>query len=146
MPADIRRNADAGVLEEILRCAMTAVLKRSRSSHQRFSYRMSSPGDWPEVREVLWSATLHRRLSRWHLPGNRALTRYEFAAGLNACLDRVNELIAAATSDLVRKEDPVTYSGYKRNFQLNSLCARAGGCLGSRYSAIEETSSPLPPS
>ena len=26
--------------------------------------------------------------------GNRALTRYEFAAGLNACLDRVNELIA----------------------------------------------------
>ena len=26
--------------------------------------------------------------------GNRAMTRYEFAAGLNACLDRVNELIA----------------------------------------------------
>ncbi len=37
--------------------------------------------------------------------GNRALTRYEFAAGLNACLDRVNELIAAGTADLVRKED-----------------------------------------
>ena len=37
--------------------------------------------------------------------GNRALTRYEFAAGLNACLDRVNELIATATSDLVSKED-----------------------------------------
>ena len=37
--------------------------------------------------------------------GNRALTRYEFAAGLNACLDRINELIATATSDLVRKED-----------------------------------------
>jgi hypothetical protein len=29
--------------------------------------------------------------------GNRALTRYEFAAGVNACLDRVNELINAAT-------------------------------------------------
>ncbi|MBF2014706.1 MAG: carbohydrate porin, partial [Rivularia sp. T60_A2020_040] len=37
--------------------------------------------------------------------GNRALTRYEFAAGLNACLNRVNELIAAGTADLVRKED-----------------------------------------
>lgn len=37
--------------------------------------------------------------------GNRALTRYEFAAGLNACLDRVNELIATATAELVRKED-----------------------------------------
>lgn len=37
--------------------------------------------------------------------GNRALTRYEFAAGVNACLDRVNELIATATSDLVTRED-----------------------------------------
>ena len=37
--------------------------------------------------------------------GNRALSRYEFAAGLNACLDRVNELIATATSDIVKKED-----------------------------------------
>ena len=35
--------------------------------------------------------------------GNRAMTRYEFAAGVNACLDRVNELIATATSDLVTK-------------------------------------------
>jgi hypothetical protein len=37
--------------------------------------------------------------------GDRALTRYEFAAGLNACLDRVNELIATATSDSVTRED-----------------------------------------
>jgi hypothetical protein len=37
--------------------------------------------------------------------GNRAMTRYEFAAGLNACMDRVNELIAAATADMVSKED-----------------------------------------
>jgi hypothetical protein len=37
--------------------------------------------------------------------GNQALTRYEFAAGLNSCLDRVNELIAAGTADLVKKED-----------------------------------------
>jgi hypothetical protein len=37
--------------------------------------------------------------------GNRALTRYEFAAGVNACLERVNELINAATSELVTRED-----------------------------------------
>ncbi|MEM7556364.1 MAG: iron uptake porin [Cyanobacteria bacterium P01_A01_bin.84] len=37
--------------------------------------------------------------------GNRAVTRYEFAAGLNACLDRINELTARATSSFVRKED-----------------------------------------
>ena len=29
--------------------------------------------------------------------GDQALTRYEFAAGLNACLNQVNELIATAT-------------------------------------------------
>lgn len=37
--------------------------------------------------------------------GNRSLSRYEFAAGLNACLNRVNDLIAAGTADLVRQED-----------------------------------------
>ncbi len=48
--------------------------------------------------------------------GNRALTRYEFAAGLNACLDRVNELIAAATSDLVRREDLATLQRLQEEF------------------------------
>jgi hypothetical protein len=37
--------------------------------------------------------------------GNRALTRFEFAAGLNACLDRVNELIATATADVITQND-----------------------------------------
>jgi hypothetical protein len=36
--------------------------------------------------------------------GNRAITRYEFAAGLNACMDRVNELIAAATESVFVNE------------------------------------------
>jgi len=40
--------------------------------------------------------------------GNRALTRYEFAAGLNACLDQINQLIATSTSELVNKEDLAT--------------------------------------
>lgn len=48
--------------------------------------------------------------------GNRALTRYEFAAGVNACLDRVNELIATATSDLVRKEDLDTLQRLQEQF------------------------------
>lgn len=38
--------------------------------------------------------------------GRQALTRYEFAAGLNACLDRVNELVATGlSSDVVTRED-----------------------------------------
>ena len=37
--------------------------------------------------------------------GNRPLSRFEFAAGLNACLERIDELIAAATSEFVSRED-----------------------------------------
>jgi Carbohydrate-selective porin, OprB family/S-layer homology domain len=37
--------------------------------------------------------------------GNRALTRYEFAAGINSCLDKINELVATATADVVKKTD-----------------------------------------
>ncbi|MEH1768582.1 MAG: iron uptake porin [Nostoc sp.] len=48
--------------------------------------------------------------------GNRAITRYEFAAGLNACLSRINELIATATSDLVTKEDLTTVQRLQEEF------------------------------
>jgi hypothetical protein len=36
--------------------------------------------------------------------GNRAMTRYEFAAGLNRCLDRIQELIAALPQGLNRED------------------------------------------
>lgn len=56
--------------------------------------------------------------------GNRALTRYEFAAGLNACLDRVNELIATATADLVRKEDLATLQRLQEEFRAELATLR----------------------
>lgn len=36
--------------------------------------------------------------------GNRAMTRYEFAAGLNKCLDRIQELIAALPQGVGRED------------------------------------------
>lgn len=48
--------------------------------------------------------------------GNRATTRYEFAAGLNACLDKIQELIAASTADFVRKEDLETIKKLQEEF------------------------------
>lgn len=50
--------------------------------------------------------------------GNRALTRYEFAAGLNTCLDRINELIATATTDLVTKEDLTRIAQLQEQFAV----------------------------
>ena len=60
--------------------------------------------------------------------GNRALTRYEFAAGLNACLDRINELIAAGTADLVKKEDLIVLQRLQEEFaaELATLRGRVG--------------------
>ncbi|NJN48541.1 MAG: iron uptake porin [Alkalinema sp. RL_2_19] len=37
--------------------------------------------------------------------GDRAISRYEFAAGFNACMDRVNELIEATNQDAVVQAD-----------------------------------------
>ncbi len=37
--------------------------------------------------------------------GQRSLSRYEFAAGLNACLDKINELISSGLADKVSKAD-----------------------------------------
>ncbi|NJP09060.1 MAG: iron uptake porin, partial [Leptolyngbyaceae cyanobacterium RU_5_1] len=48
--------------------------------------------------------------------GSRALSRYEFAAGLNACLDKIQELLAAGTADLVKKEDLVTLQQLQEQF------------------------------
>jgi Carbohydrate-selective porin, OprB family/S-layer homology domain len=56
--------------------------------------------------------------------GNRAMTRYEFAAGLNACLDRVNELIATATADLVTKQDLATVQRLQEEFSAELATLR----------------------
>ncbi|HEY9897119.1 MAG TPA: iron uptake porin [Candidatus Sericytochromatia bacterium] len=56
--------------------------------------------------------------------GNRALTRYEFAAGLNACMDRINELIAAGTADLVKKEDLLAVQKLQEEFAAELATVR----------------------
>lgn len=56
--------------------------------------------------------------------GNRALTRYEFAAGLNACLNRVNELIATATADMVTKQDLATLQRLQEEFSAELATLR----------------------
>ncbi len=72
--------------------------------------------------------------------GDRALTRYEFAAGLNACLDRVNELIAASTSDLVKEEDLATLQKLQEGFaaELTTLRGRVDS-VEARATQLEAT-------
>ncbi len=56
--------------------------------------------------------------------GNRALTRYEFAAGLNACLDRVNELIATATTEVASRNDLATLQKLQAEFAAELATVR----------------------
>lgn len=56
--------------------------------------------------------------------GNRSMTRYEFAAGLNAALQRVNELIQSGLADKVRKEDLATLQRLQEEFSTELTALR----------------------
>ena len=70
--------------------------------------------------------------------GQRAMTRFEFAAGMNACLDRISELIASSTADLATKEDLATLQRLQEEFaaELAALRGRVDG-LEARVSELE---------
>ncbi len=48
--------------------------------------------------------------------GKQATSRFEFAAGLNACLDKINEIISAGLADKVSKEDLATLQKLQEEF------------------------------
>jgi hypothetical protein len=48
--------------------------------------------------------------------GKQATTRYEFAATLNGCLDKINEIISAGLADKVGKEDLATLQKLQEEF------------------------------
>ncbi|MBW4494268.1 MAG: iron uptake porin [Oscillatoria princeps RMCB-10] len=71
--------------------------------------------------------------------GNRAMTRYEFAAGLNACLERIVQLISRTdTSNLATKADLATLNRLLEEFQaeLATLRGRADA-LEARTAELE---------
>ncbi len=71
--------------------------------------------------------------------GNKSITRYEFAAGLNACMDRVNDLISASTSDAVKKSDLATVRKLQEQFaaELKTLGGRVDG-LSAKVATLEK--------
>jgi hypothetical protein len=61
--------------------------------------------------------------------GQRSLTRYEFAAGVNACLNKINELLTAGLADKVGKEDLEALQRLQEEFatELAALKERVTG-------------------
>ena len=56
--------------------------------------------------------------------GKQSTSRYEFAAGLNACLDKINEIIAAGLADKVGKEDLATLQKLQTEFAAELVTLR----------------------
>lgn len=71
--------------------------------------------------------------------GNRSLSRYEFAAGLNACMDRITELINSIKNDYVSKEDLLVLQRLQEEFgaELAALRGRVDG-LEARTATLEK--------
>jgi hypothetical protein len=71
--------------------------------------------------------------------GDRSTTRYEFAAGLNTCLDQINALIAQGTADLVTAEDLNTIQRLQQEFEteLAQLRGRLDN-VESRIGTVED--------
>jgi hypothetical protein len=70
--------------------------------------------------------------------GNRAMTRYEFAAALNAALERINELIAQRSTSPVSRDDLATLQRLQEEFatELATLQGRVDG-LEARTTKLE---------
>ncbi len=71
--------------------------------------------------------------------GGKALARYEFAAGLNACLDKINEIISAGLADKVSQEDFATLQKLQEEFaaELTALRGRVD-TLEAKTTKLEE--------
>ena len=72
--------------------------------------------------------------------GNRAMTRYEFAAGLYACLNRMNEIMLTTVSNYATKEDLQVLAKLQEAFgsELATLRGRVD-TLEARTSFLEKT-------
>ena len=87
-----------------------------------------SPGDWAfeALRSLVERYGCIAGYPDGTYRGNRATSRYEFAAGLNACLNQIERLIASTTADFVRKEDLETLQRLVEEFrtELTAIGAR----------------------
>ncbi|MFP4299152.1 MAG: iron uptake porin, partial [Spirulinaceae cyanobacterium] len=97
-------------------------------------FRDVSPGDWA-------FQALSDLISRYNclvgypdgtFRGNRPLTRYEFAAGLNACMQQIERLLAASTADFVTRDDLETLRRLMMEFETELVA------LGERVDALDQ--------
>ncbi|MGB0564921.1 MAG: iron uptake porin, partial [Spirulinaceae cyanobacterium] len=92
-----------------------------------------SPGDWAfqALDDLVRRYDCLKGYPNGTYRGNRALTRYEFAAGLNACLQQIERLIAETTADFVTREELETLRRLMQEFEAELAT------LGTRVDNLE---------
>ncbi|HEY9635193.1 MAG TPA: iron uptake porin [Coleofasciculaceae cyanobacterium] len=92
-----------------------------------------SPGDWAfeALRSLVERYGCIAGYPDRTYRGNRATSRYEFAAGLNACLQQIERLIASSTTDFVKRQDLETLQRLVNEFKTELAT------LGTRVDKLE---------
>jgi hypothetical protein len=92
-----------------------------------------SPGDWAyeALRSLVERYGCIAGYPDRTFRGNRATTRFEFAAGLNACLNQVERLIVASGEGFIRRQDLETLQRLVKEFQTELTT------LGTRVDTLE---------
>ncbi len=133
----------------LLLLTSTAVWATPLDNSDSLQEQVTSVSQFSDVQPTDWAfAALQSLVERYgciagypnsSYRGSRPLSRYEFAAGINACLDRINELIATATSDLVNQEDLAILQKLQTDFatELATLRGRVDN-LEARTATLEQ--------
>lgn len=100
-----------------------------------------SPGDWAyeALRSLVERYGCIAGYPNATFRGNRALTRYEFAAGLNSCLNQIERLLGGVTEGFITREDLEGLQRLVQEFEteLATLGARVDNLEG-RVAFLED--------
>ncbi|TYQ23234.1 iron uptake porin [Pseudanabaena sp. UWO311] len=88
---------------------------KTQATIQPTAQNVTSISQLSDVRSTDWAFTALQSLVERYgciagypdrsFRGQRSISRYEFAAGVNACLDKINEIISSGLADKVSQED-----------------------------------------
>jgi hypothetical protein len=105
---------------------LSTEIQRDTISTTTTAQNVTSVSQLSDVRPTDWAFTALQSLVERYgciagypdstFRGKQATSRYEFAAGLNACLDKINEIISAGLADKVSKEDLATLQKLQEEF------------------------------
>ncbi|MEI6430373.1 MAG: iron uptake porin, partial [Pseudanabaena sp. ELA607] len=110
------------------------LVEPSTLEHEKISQNVTSVSQLSDVKPNDWAFTsLQSLVERYGciagysdrtFLGKQALSRYEFAAGLNACLDKINEIISAGLADKVSKDDLASLKKLQEEFASELVTLR----------------------